>query len=462
MRRFKKPSRFNYDLIVIGSGASGGVAAHLAANEGKRVALVESHALGGDSPHFGSIPTKALLKSAKTLRTMQQAPKFGIRSSSISYNYQSIQAWKDAAITATGVQRESSLFKHQGINILRGRGHFLDPWTLSLGLKRITGRKFLIATGSLPYVPDIPELNEAGFITYKQASNLLKTPTSLFIIGGGPVAYEYSQIFSTFGCRVHIAEIRNHLLPFEDTEIGDSVEIALTSKGIKTHIGANIIQIASSAGKKIITFEQNGKQYSVATEKIMVAAGKLPNIDLGLENTGIKLTDFGIRVNRYMQTSCKHIFAAGDVLGIDFSTHAAIQEGQLAIHNMYNRKKIAMDYHAIPRCYFGDPEIAVVGKTEHQLKASAGGIYQTSITPIKILGKAITSNYSLGFVKIIANHNGVLLGASIVAPHASEMIQELTFAIQHRHHACEVAKTIHPFPTWSEAIRIAASKIKCI
>lgn len=461
MPRFKKPTRYDYDLIIIGSGAGGGVAAHLAAEEGKKVAIIEAHALGGDSPHYGCIPTKALLKSAQTLQTVQQAPKFGIRTSAISYNYRSVQAWKDQAISATGVHRESSIFKHQRISIIKGRAHFINPWTLSMGLKRITGRKFLIATGSMPIIPDIPGLSEAGFITYKEASYLLKPPKSLFIIGGGPVAYEYAQIFSAFGTRVHVAETRSHLLPFEDPEIGDETDEILSSKGVRVHTSASIIHIASSTGKKVVTFEQDSQQHTVAIEEIMVATGKQANIDLGLENTGLKLTDFGVWVNRFMQTSKKHIFAAGDVIGVDFSTHVAIQEGRLAVHNMYHRKKVAMDYHAIPRCYFGEPEIAIVGKNEHQLKIS-GDLYQTAIAPIGILGKAITSNYSSGFVKIIANHNGVLLGASIVAPHASEMIQELTFAIQHRHHACAVANTIHPFPTWSEAIRIAASKIKCI
>jgi dihydrolipoamide dehydrogenase len=461
MQSFKKPTRYDFDLIVIGSGAGGGVAAHLAANEGKKVGLVESSFLGGDSPHFGCMPTKALLKAAKTLDTVQNAPQFGIKASSVSYNFRSVQAFKDKAVNATGVNNESSIFKHQGIHIIKGQAHFIDPWTISLGLKHIKARKFLIATGSSPIIPNIPGLPESGFITYKQASHLLKPPKSLFIIGGGPVAYEYAQIYATFGTKVYIAEIRGHLLPFEDPEVGDSAEAILAKKGVHVRTSAKVIHCSGTNNRKVITFEHNGQQHRVATEELMVAAGKYANCDLGLQNTGVKLTDFGIKVDRFMRTSAKHIFAAGDVIGVDFSTHTAIQEGRIAIHNMYQRKKVAMDYHAIPRCYFGDPEIAIVGKTEHQLRIS-GDLYQTAIAPISILGKAITSNYSYGFVKIIANHNGVILGASIVAPHASEMLSELTFAIQNHHHACAVANTIHPFPTWSEAIRIAASKIKCI
>jgi len=460
MSNYKKPSRFDFDLIVIGSGGGGGVAAHLAANEGKKVGLIEAHRLGGDAPLAGSIPTEALLKAAKTVETIQFAHQFGIRATGVNLNYRSIQAWKDKAIAATGVYNESSTFKHEGITIFKGRAHFLGPWEVSLGLKHLKARKFLIATGSLPFMPDIHGLDQTGFITYKQASSLIKLPKSIFIIGGGHKAYEYSQIFSAFGVRVHVAEIHDHLLPSEDPEAGDSAEAALAKRGIRVHTGAKVIQVSGNTSRKIVTFEQQGQQHHVVVEEIMVAAGKQPNIDLGLENIGIRYNEAGISVNRSMQTRQKHIYAAGGVLGIDYSTHTAIQQGRVAIHNMYHRKKIAMSYHAIPRCYSGHPEIACVGISEWQARLT-GEIYQTSIAPIGILGRAITSNYSQGIVKIIANQNGVILGASIVAPHASEMLPELTFAIQHHQNACAVANTVHAFPTWGEAIRIAAGKIRC-
>lgn len=457
----KKPRKFDYDLIIIGSGASGGIGAHLAILEGKKVGLVEMHTLGGNSLNFGCIPTKALLKSAETLETVQLAHRFGIRSSAVSFNYKSIQLWKDKALIGTGVKNESSIFRSEGIHIIRGKAHFLDKYTIGVGVNRITAKKFLIATGSDHRVPNIPGINETGFITYKEAGNLLKPPKSLFIIGGSALAYEYAQIFSAFGSRVHIAEVNDHLLPNEDPEVGDSAQSSLNLRGVRVHTSAKVIHLSGGVGRKVVTFEQNGQQNRVVTEELMITTKRHPNIDIGLENTGIKYSPEGIHVNKFMQTSNKNIFAAGSVVGNNDSIHADIQESRVAIHNLYNRKKIAMELHAIPRCVFGEPEIACVGLTEKIMKLT-GQIYQTSIAPIGILGKASTSDYSAGFVKIIANHYGVLVGASIVAPHASEMLQELTFAIGHRHHACAVANTIHPFPTFSEAIRVAASKIKCI
>jgi len=461
MSKVKKPTRWNYDLIVIGSGSGGSVATHLAANEGKKVAIIEMGSLGGDAPNFGIIPTEALLKSAKTIETVQNAHKFGVKPSTLSLNYNSILAWKEKAIFATGVNQELKAYKNQNIMNLKGKAHFISPWEISLGLKRLSAKKFLIASGSLPYIPSINGIDQAGYITYKQASRLYKAPKSIFIIGGGHIAYEYAQIFSSFGARVHIAEIRDHLMPAEDPEVGDSAEAALNKRGVRVHTSANIVHISGGKNRKIITFEQDGQQHHVAVEEILVAAGNLPNVDLGLENTGLRYNEQGIPVNRFMQTKQKNIFAAGSVVGMSNATHTSIQESRIAQHNMYHRKKVAMDYSAIPRIYSGSPEIAAVGKAEWQMLLT-GELFQTSIAPIGMLGRAISSNWAQGFVKIIANHNGVILGASIVAPHASEMLPELTFAVQHHHHACDIANTVHGFPTWSEATRIAASKIKCI
>lgn len=459
--RYKKPISYDFDLIVIGSGAGGGIAAHLAANEGKKVGIIESGQIGGQCPNFSCIPTKALLRAAETLETVQSASRFGIRPSAVTFNYRSVQAWKEKAIHATGAQDETSAFKSENISIIKGAAHFIGPWTVSVGIRHYSAHKFLIATGSKPFIPDITGLVETGFITYKEAGNLLRLPKSVFIIGGGATAYEYAQIFSTFGSRVHIAESGAHLLSRDDPEVGDCIAATLEHRGVRVHSAARVLHVSGSKTRKIVTFEQHGQQHRVAAEEVMVASGKTPNVDIGLENTGVYFTDDGVRVNRFMQTNKDHIFAAGDVTGSHLSTHVGMHESRTAVHNMYHHKQIPVDYSAIPRIVYGSPEVAIVGKTERELKLT-GQPYQTAIAPIGILGKSITSNYTAGFVKITATHTGILLGASIVAPHASELISELTFAIQHHHYACDIANTIHPFPTWSEAIRIAAGNIKCI
>ena len=437
----RKPKTYNFDLIIIGSGPGGGVAAHLAAAAGKKVGLIEAHALGGDCFINGCLSTQALLKSAVTLETVQNSAQFGIRSSGISYNYRSIQACKDKALVNAGVHSDAALFRSEGITIIRGYAHFLSPWMVSAGLKRYSAPQFLISTGSNPLIPSIPGLADAGYITYKEASHLLKLPRSLFIIGGGAIAYEYAQIFSVFGTKVYIAEIKDHLLPNQDPEVSDSAEAALNAKGVYGYTNTNVIHLAGTPGRKIVTFIQKRRQYRVAVEEVMIAAGTQPNTDLGLENAGIDYTKNGVIVNRFMQTSRNHIFASGDVVDISTSsTHGAIQEGRLAIHNIFHRKKLAMNYLAVPKCFYGYPEIAVVGKTERILKIT-GQLYQTAIAPIGISGKAASNNYTAGFVKLVATHSGILLGASIVSPNASEMLQELSLAIEHHYYACVVYQT---------------------
>lgn len=459
--KFKKPITYDFDLIVIGSGAGGGVAAHLAAAEGRKVAIIESGPLGGSCPHDSCIPTKALLKTAETLEIVQGAHQFGVRTHSNGYNFKSVHAWQQKAINATGAQSESVAYKSSNITVIKGHGQFISPWVVSVRLRRYTARKFIIATGGGLVIPNIIGLDTIEYLTYKDIHKLPKPPKSIFIVGGGATAYEYAQILSAFGTRVHIAERGLHLLTAEDPEVGDSAEAALATRNVRVHTAAKVVSISGNSTRKLVTFEQHGQQHKVSVEHVMIAVGKRPNIDLGLENTGVSYTSDGIRVNRFMQTNKPHIYAVGDVIGKNSSTHASTQEARIAAHNMYHHKKVAMDYTAIPRVFYGKPEIAIVGKTEHELKLT-GLPYQTSIAPIGILGRAITSNYTAGFVKITATHTGVLLGASIVAPHACEMIGELTLAIQLRRHACDVANIVHPFPSWSEAIRIAASRIQCI
>lgn len=460
--KYKKPSKYDYDLLVIGSGAAGGVAAQLASSEGKQVGIVEAGEIGGDFCNYSTIPTKALLQAAQTIEIIKSAHQYGIKTTPAGFSYSNVQAWKDTAIRATGVKNQTKVFRAENVEVIKGFGHFIDPWTVSVGLRRYTARKFVIATGSEPLVPNIPGLEKSGYITYKQAVNLKQVPKSVFIIGGGATAYEFAQIFSAFGSKVHIGEKHPHLVPSEDNEVSDCARSSLESLGVRVHCAIKIVSITGKQNRQVVTFEQNGQRHHISCDQIMLAAGNLPNSDLGLENTGVYYNQDGIRTNKYMQTNVEHIMAAGNVTHMHGSSHASTQQAKVAIHNAYHqRKKVAMVYRNVPRVIFGSPEIATVGKTEREMRLT-GEVFQTSIAPIGILGKSITTNYSNGFVKIIANHHGVILGASIVSPHASEMIGELCLAVSKYLHACDIANIPQPFPAWAEATRIACSHIKCI
>lgn len=456
----KKPTNFDFDLLVIGSGAGGGVVAHLAAGYGKKVGLVEADKLGGDCPNYSCIPTKSLLSATNALNTMKSASKHGLRATNISYSASSLASWRDSVVAKANGSQDASAFTAEGIKIIKGHAHFLSPWMVSIGSRRYTARKFLIASGSSPVIPTIDGLVETGYITYREAGHLREFPKSIVIIGGGATAYEFGQIFSTFGTRVHIIEKHHHLLHNEDTEVGDLAEATLQANGVRVHLGSKVNHVSGDKKHKVVVFEQGGQEHRIACDTIMVASGKKPNIDLGLENTGIKFNNYGVKVSTTLETTKKHIYAVGDVVGGDLFAHVAVQHARVAAHNMFRSKKVHFDTHAIPRIFYGLPEIACVGKTEHILRMMNTS-YQTAIAPIGIIGRSGPANYDSGFVKLIATHSGILIGASVVAPHAGEMLQELTFAINHRHRACDVSETIHPFPTWSEAVRIAASRIKC-
>lgn len=459
--KLKKPRYTDFDLIIIGSGAGGGVAAHIAAGLGKKVAIIEADTVGGECPNYGCVPTKALLSAAETYKTAKESLKFGVRTSGVTFNYPSIKAWKDQAVFNTGTTEGKQAFAHEGITLIKGKAHFVSPWSVSVGNQRYSAEKFLIATGTKNFIPPVEGLKEAGYLTYREAINLTKLPKSLFIIGGGAIGMEFAHLFNTFGVKVTMAEFAPRIAGKEDAEVGELMAAVFERDGIAVHTSAKVIKVVINAGYKTVYFEKNGETHQVKVEEILVASGKIPNTDLGLENAGVHYTPRLIPTNDEMATNVKHIFATGDVTGPYMFTHMASYQSRIAANNMFHHNKVHATYHAVPRCIFVDPEAACVGMTEQEAKDRKIA-YQVGMVPISVFGRANTTKQDTGFVKVIASHTGVLIGASIVAPRAGEMIHELTLAIQHGMKASAIVDTIHAFPTWSEAVRSACSRIKCL
>ncbi len=458
--KHKKPTYYDYDLVVIGTGAGGGVAAHVAAKAGKKVAVVEMEKLGGECPNFGCVPTKALLMAAETYKTALNGERFGLRTEQIGYDFKAVKAWKDQAVLNTGTDEGAEFYAREGIKVITGHAHFINPWSISVNGRRYVAHKFLIATGTKSVVPPIPGLVEAGYMTYRDAIELSTPPKSLFVIGGGAIGCEFTELFSSFGTKVHVADMAPRLIGLEDPEVGELIGALYKQRGIGVHTNAKITRVSTDAGKKIVHFEVGSRTQQVSVDEILLSSGKAPNTDLGLENAGVIYDRSGIKVNDHMQTSSKHIYAAGDIVGPYRFTHTASYQSRVAVHNMFHRKnQVVARYHAVPRCVFTDPEIACVGHTEQQLKEK-NFAYRTAAVPITVIGRANTSGVDSGFVKVIASEKGTLLGASIVSPRAGEMIHELTLAVQHGMKARQVAETIHAFPTWSEAVRAACNKIR--
>lgn len=456
----KNKNKYDYDLIVIGSGGAGSVATHMSAALGKRVAIVEAEQIGGECPNWGCIPTKALLHAAEIYDAAKHGQQFGIRGSTLTYNYPSIKAWKELAVHRTGTWQGKRMFESEGVTVVTGAAHFISPHEITVNRRHLSAEHFIVATGTHDFIPPIEGLEKTGYLTFREAGSLTRPPKSLAIIGAGAIGCEYAELFSIFGTKIHLIDITPRLLMKEDEEVGTLVRQRFEeNRGMNVLMNTKVMKVEKEGLAKRVHYQQGRETGTLKVDEILIATGKLANVDMGLENAGVEYTPKNIIVNEQMQTTAKHIYAAGDVVGPYQFTHTAVYQGRIAAHNIWHRQKVQADYRAVPRCIFINPEIASVGLTEDEcIKRDLK--YKKALAPVSIIGRANTSNVDAGFVKVIAEPDGTLLGASIVSPRAGEMLHELTLAIQYGITAQEVANTIHAFPTWSEAVRVACNKIR--
>ena len=454
-----KKHTFDYDLIVIGSGAAGSAAATIAASAGKRVAIVEADTFGGDSPNFSDVPTKALLHAAQLYDEAKHGARFGLRSSTLGYNFPSLSNWKNLAVTRTGAGGNKRFYEKNGVTALSGRAHFLSPHEITVNRRHFSAATFLIATGTTWTKPKIQGIDTVKYLTPRTILEVLRPPKSLFIIGGGKTGVELAQLMATFGTKVYIGEIASRILPKLDHEVGDLIGKVLTDqKGVTVLTQSRIVALQKDGIGKRVTYSRGGVEKHVRVDEVLVATGRTPAVDLGLENATVAFSAKGVPVNEFLQTNVKHIFAAGDVLGNEGNTHTAILESRTVAHNLLHKTPVAPDYRATPQLIFTNPGIAQVGLTEDDCARRDLAVSIAS-SPLTIVARSNTSDFRDGFVKLIADKKGVLVGATVVAPHAAEIIHELALAIRHNLTAAQVAETPHAFLSWSEAVRVAASKL---
>lgn len=455
-----RKNTFDYDLIVIGSGAGGSATATIAAREGLRVAIVEAHTFGGESPNWGDVPTKALLHAAQLYDEAKRGIRFGIRSSMIGYSYPSLNAWKDLAIKRTGAGGNRRYYENEGVATYNGAAHFLSPNEISVNRRHLSAEYFLVATGAHIEAPAIPGLDKVTYLTPRTILSITRPPKSLFIIGGGTIGVEIAQLLATFGTKIYIAEVASRLLPQEDEEVNTLIERLLKEqKGVTCLTQTRMVSVVKDGVGKRVTYSRGDVEKSLHVDDILIATGRVPTVDLGLENANIAYTPKGVEVNEYLQTSARHIFAAGEVLGHDSPTHTALLESRVAANNMLHPKsRVTPDYTATPRLTFTYPGIASVGLSEDDCLKRDLPINK-AIAPLNIIARSNTSDFRDGFVKIITDKKGAILGATVVAPHAAEIIHELALAVKHQMTATDIANTPHAFLSWSEAVRVAAAKL---
>lgn len=455
----KKPT-FDYDLIVIGSGAGGSAAATIAARDGKKVAIVEANAFGGESPNWGDIPRRALLQAAHIYDEAKHAATFGLRSATIGYNYPSLQQWKALAVKRTGAGNNRNYYENQGVTTFAGTARFLSPHEITINRRHLSAERFLIATGAHYSIPDVVGLEEAGYVTPRTVLELTRPPKSLYIIGGGGMALEIAQLMAIFGTQVYIAEVAPRLLPKVDDEAGELMQRLLKEqKGVITLTETRTVAVEKEGIVRRVTYARGGVEKSVRVDEVLIAAGRMPTVDLGLENASVAYTPRGIEVNEYLQTTARHIYAAGDVLGHSTQTHTALLQSRIAAHNLFRKNKVTPDYTATPRLISTSPAVASVGLSEDDCLRRDLSV-NTAMAPLSMIARSTTAGSTDGFVKIITDKKGIILGATVVSPAAGEIIHELALAVKYKLTAHQVAETPHAFLSWGEAVRVAAAKIR--
>jgi len=456
-----KKTTFDYDLIVIGSGAGGSAAATIAARAGKKVAIIEADTFGGDSPNWSDVPTKALLHVAQLYDEARHGARFGLRSSTMGYNYPSLRAWKDLAVKRTGAGGNRRYYENEGIATFQGAAHFLSPNEISVNRRHFSAHQFLIATGSHWVAPNIQGLEDLPYLTPRTILDSLRPPRSLYIIGAGTIGVELAQLMAIFGTKVYLCEIASRILPQEDEEVGVLMErILKEQKGVTSLTQTRTLSVVKDGVGKRITYSRGGVEKSIHVDDVLIATGRIPTVDLGLENASVAYTPKGIEVDEHLQTSARHIFAAGDVLGHSSHTHTALLESRVAANNLiHSKSKVTPDYTATPRLTFTHPGIASVGLSEDDCLKRDLQINK-AVATLNIIARSNTSDFRDGFVKIITDKKGVILGGTVVAPHAAEIIHELTLAVKYQLTAAQIAATPHAFLSWSEAIRVAAAKLR--
>lgn len=443
-----------YNMVVIGGGSAGLVAAIVTTGLGGKVALIEKHLMGGDCLNVGCVPSKAILRSAKTMGELQAAHQYGIETQSAQVHFEQVMTRIRRVQAELSPVDSVGRYTKEGVDVFLGTGVFTGPNTIEVGGQRLRFKKAVIATGSRPYHPPIPGLAAAGFLTNETVWNLQSQPKRLAIIGGGPIGCELAQAFRRLGSEVTLFHNASHLLNREDAEAAAIVQNTFISEGIRLVLSSKVTAVTMADGAKQVHYEAPNTSEPVIVDEILVATGRVPNIEkLGLEQAGVQ-SDLkrGIVVNEYLQSSNPHIYAAGDVAMEYKFTHAASAAAKMVVQNalFFGRKKIT-DLK-VPWCTYTDPEIAHVGLYAHQAQQQGMAI-DTYTVHFDENDRAVADGEEEGFVKVITKKGSdQILGATIVARQAGDMINEITLAMVAGIGLKTIANVIHPYPTQAEAI----------
>ncbi len=453
-------AKYDKNLVIVGGGAAGLIAAFIATTVGARAALIEKDKTGGDCLNTGCIPSKTLIHSAKAAYDQSNSRKYGIGATSPKVSFQNVMLNIERAVETIAPKDSFERYRDLGVDCFAGEARLLDRHQVEVNGQTISTKNIILATGAQPIIPAIPGLLETQPLTSETLWKLGQLPENLLIIGAGAIGCEIAQGFSRLGSKVTVVDIEKEVLQGEDQDVSYTLSKRFSDEGINLHLGyevSHIKPLASGAG--IAYASNNGASIDLQFDRVCVAVGRLPSLSgLGLNEVGVELEDGQLKLDRYLRTTVKNIFACGDVAGPYQLTHmASHQAWYAAVNALFGMfRKFPVDYSVVPRVIYTDPEIATVGLSERlaRLKGLEVEVTRFSFTD---LDRAVAHSEEEGWIKVLTKPGSdKILGATIVGAHAGELLAEYVLAMTHNLGLKKIMGTIHAYPTWSESSKLLA------
>lgn len=464
LKPYRKPDRFDRDLVVIGAGSGGLVSAYIAAAVKARVSLIEKHKMGGDCLNTGCVPSKALIRSARFLAQTRRARDYGFESANAEFDFAQVMERVQRVVKSVEPHDSVERYTGLGVDVIQGEAMIKSPYEVAVNGQTLTTRNIIVATGARPFVPPIPGLDQIAYLTSDDLWTLRELPKRLLVLGGGPIGCELAQSFARFGSQVTIVEMAPRLMIREDEDVAELVATRFRAERIEILAGHTAKSFEVVDGENRLTAEYQGAAVSIPFDQVLVAVGRAANTTgFGLEALGVRISERRtIEANEFLQTNFPNIYVCGDVTGPYQFTHtAAHQAWYAAVNALFGSfRKFKVDYSVIPFATFTDPEVGRVGLNELEAKQQ-GVAYEVTTYGLDDLDRAIADGEALGFVKVLTvPGKDKILGATIVGEHAGDLIAEFVTAMRHGLGLNKILGTIHIYPTWTEANKFAAGNWK--
>ncbi len=461
---FPKPESYDRDIVAIGAGAGGLVSSYIGAAVKARVTLIERHKMGGDCLNFGCVPSKALIRSAKLMDSINHSARYGVETASGEINFAKTMGRVHEVIKKIEPNDSVERYTNLGVDVVTGDAKITSPWTVEVNGKTLTTRNIIVATGAQPFVPPIPGLDKIDYLTSDNLWNITTLPKRLVVLGGGPIGSELTQAFNRLGSEVWQVEMVDRIMNREDPEISEMIKQKFIEEGVNVMVNTKAVGIEVDNGEKQLICESNNEQIRIAFDEIIIAVGRSARSKgFGLEELDISTRKNGtIEVNEFLQTRFPNIYAVGDVAGPYQFTHVAAHQAWYAsVNSLFGTfKKFRADYRVIPWATFTDPEVARVGLNETEANEQKKS-YEVTTYDIGDLDRAIADGADHGIVKVLTvPGKDKILGVTIVGVNAGELIAEYVLAMKHGIGLNKILGTIHIYPTMSEANKYAAGEWK--